>query len=114
METKVKKGTFLCLFYIYSKNSIKKKRIRGARMGKIASDIGVASEAVTGITAVSVPKGTQVSFGKSTINSMKQGKEVNNQLLNNLSEVVECVKEQSQKFPKIAEIMAIEDSKMTF
>ncbi|MFD2388050.1 hypothetical protein [Enterococcus rivorum] len=45
---------------------------------------------------------------------MKQGKEVNNQLLTNLSELVECVKKQSQKFPEIAEIMAIEDSKMKF
>ncbi|MBP2097993.1 hypothetical protein [Enterococcus rivorum] len=83
-------------------------------MGKIASDISAASGAVAGIESVAVSKGKQVSFGKSTISSMKQGKEVNNQLLTNLSELVECVKKQSQKFPEIAEIMAIEDSKMKF
>ncbi|WP_258379295.1 hypothetical protein [Enterococcus plantarum] len=45
---------------------------------------------------------------------MKKGTEVTNQLLSDLSQLVDCVKEQSQKFPKIAEIMAIEDSKIKF
>ncbi|MGX7149458.1 hypothetical protein IGL98_002394 [Enterococcus sp. DIV0840] len=83
-------------------------------MVNIASDIGVATGAVSGINAVSVNKGTQVSLGKSNVSSMKQGSEVNNQLLSDLSQLIECVKEQSQKFPKIAEIIAIEDSKIKF
>lgn len=83
-------------------------------MGNIASDIGVATGAVSGINDVSVNKGTQVSLGKSNVSSMKQGSEVNNQLLSDLSQLIDCVKEQSQKFPKIAEIMAIEDSKIKF
>ncbi|ALS00056.1 hypothetical protein ATZ33_01245 [Enterococcus silesiacus] len=83
-------------------------------MGNIASDIGVATGAVSGINDISVNKGTQVSLGKSNVSSMKQGSEVNNQLLSDLSQLIDCVKEQSQKFPKIAEIMAIEDSKIKF
>lgn len=83
-------------------------------MVNIASDVGAATRATTGIKAVSVNKGTHVSLGKSNINSMKKGTEVTNQLLSDLSQLVDCVKEQSQKFPKIAEIMAIEDSKIKF
>lgn len=45
---------------------------------------------------------------------MKQGTEVNNHLLSDLAQLIDCVKEQSQKFPKIAELMAIEDSKINF
>ncbi|MEI5993271.1 hypothetical protein [Candidatus Enterococcus mansonii] len=83
-------------------------------MAKIASDIGSASGAVSGINAVSVNKGSQVSLGKSNISSMKKGAEVTNQLLSDLSQLIDCVKEQGQKFPKIAKIMAIEDSKIKF
>lgn len=83
-------------------------------MVNIASDVGAATTATSGIKSVSVNKGTQVSLGKSNINSMTNGTEVNNQLLSDLSQLIDCVKEQSQKFPKIAEIMAIEDSKIKF
>ncbi|MGX7244342.1 hypothetical protein ACWOC1_05780 [Enterococcus quebecensis] len=40
-------------------------------MVNIASDIGVAAGAISGINAVSVNKGTQVSLGKSNVSSMK-------------------------------------------
>lgn len=83
-------------------------------MVNIASDIGASAEAVSGINDVSVNEGTQVSLEKSTVSSMKQGSEVNNQLLPDLSQLIDCVQEQSQKFPKIAEIMAVEDSKIKF
>ena len=83
-------------------------------MVNIASDVGSATRATTGIKAVSVNKGTHVSLGKSNISSIKKGTEVTNQLLSDLSQLIDCVKEQSQKFPKIAEIMAIEDSKIKF
>lgn len=83
-------------------------------MVNIASDIGSASGAVSGIKSISINKGTQVTLGKSNVSGMKQGTEVNNQLLSDLAQLIDCVKEQSQKFPKIAEIMAIEDSKIKF
>ncbi|MBP2100072.1 hypothetical protein [Enterococcus rivorum] len=83
-------------------------------MGTIASDIGTATAAVGGLQSVSVNKGQQVTLGTSTVASMKAGAELSNQLLSNLSDLVECVKEQSQSFPKIAEMIAIEDSKINF
>lgn len=83
-------------------------------MGKIASDTGTANNAITSVNSVSVNKGQQASLGKSNITSMTKGAEVTNQLLSDLSQLIDCVKEQSQKFPKIAEIMAIEDAKIKF
>lgn len=83
-------------------------------MVNIASDLGAATRAVSGISSISVKTGRQVSLGKSNIGSMLAGTEVNNQLLSDLVNLIDCVKEQSQNFPKIAEILAIEDSKMIF
>lgn len=83
-------------------------------MANIASDTGAAEGAVSGIKSVSVNKGKQVSLGKSNIGGMTRGTIVTNQLLSDLSQLIDCVKDQSQKFPKIAEIMEIEDSKIKF
>lgn len=83
-------------------------------MSHIASDIEAATGAVSGIKSVEVNKGQQVSLGKSNVSSMETGMEVNNQLLPDLANLIECVKEQGNKFPKIAELIAIEDSKIKF
>lgn len=83
-------------------------------MTNIASDTGAANNAITNVKSVSVNKGQQASLGKSNLSSMKKGAEVTNQLLTDLSQLIDCVKEQSQKFPKIAEIMAIEDANVKF
>ncbi|MFD2305326.1 hypothetical protein [Enterococcus termitis] len=83
-------------------------------MGKIASSTSSAGAAIVGITSIAVQKGQQVSLGKSTISSMKTGIEINNQLLTDFSELVECVKKQSEKFPKIAELIALRDSQIKF
>ncbi|MDA9470445.1 hypothetical protein [Enterococcus sp. 5H] len=83
-------------------------------MSYIVSDIGAATGAVSGIKSVEVNKGQQVSLGKSNVSSMETGMEVNNQLLPDLANLIECVKEQGNKFPKIAELIAIEDSKIKF
>lgn len=83
-------------------------------MSHIASDIGAATGAVSGIKSVEVNKGQQVSLGKSNVSSMETGMEVNNQLLPDLANLIGCVKEQGNKFPKIAELIAIEDSKIKF
>lgn len=83
-------------------------------MSKIASNLGTATSVISGISGVSVNRGQQVTLSKSNITSMTKGTEINNQLLTNLSELADCVKVQSQKFPKIAEIMAMEDSKIKF
>lgn len=83
-------------------------------MGKIASDTGAANNAVTSVNSVSINKGQQTSLGRSNVSSMTRGAEVSSQLLSDLSRLIDCVKEQSQKFPKLAEIMEIEDTKTKF
>ena len=83
-------------------------------MVNIASDAGAAAGAVAGIKSVSISKGKQVSLGKSNVGSMTKGATVTNQLLSNLSQLIDCVKEQSQKFPKLAEMIEIEDSNTKF
>lgn len=83
-------------------------------MSKIASNTGSATVAVAGIKSITINKGQQVSLGQSTIPSMKTGAEVNNQLLLDLSQLVDCVTVQSEKFPKIAELFALRDSQVKF
>lgn len=83
-------------------------------MAKIASNIGSANAAITAVNSVSLNRGQQVTLGKSNIPSMKTGMTVNNQLMTDLSQLVSCVKQQSQKFPKIAEMIAIRDSQVKF
>ncbi|WP_088815699.1 MULTISPECIES: hypothetical protein [Listeria] len=83
-------------------------------MSKIASNTSSAQSAVSDVKNVSIDKGDQVSFGKSNLVSMKAGKNVSNQLLTDLVDLVECVQEQSEKFPKIAELMALQDSHINF
>ncbi len=83
-------------------------------MGKIASNTNSAQAAVSGVKSVSVDKGEQVSLEKSNLSSMKTGKKVNNQLLPDLVDLVECVQMQSEKFPQIAEMMALQDSQIKF
>lgn len=45
---------------------------------------------------------------------MESGKKINNQLLKDLVDLVDCVQNQSQKFPKIAEMMSIQDKQIKF
>ncbi|ELB8840556.1 hypothetical protein ACSOCM_002044 [Listeria monocytogenes] len=78
-------------------------------MMKVASSTSAAQSAVSGVKSVSVNRGEQVSLEKSNISSMESGKKINNQLLKDLVDLVDCVQNQSQKFPKIAEMMSIQD-----
>jgi hypothetical protein len=83
-------------------------------MEKISSSTEIASSVITGVTSIVLQKGEQVSLGKSTITSIKTGIEVNNQLLSDLSQLINCVQTQSEKFPEIAEMIAIKDSQIKF
>ncbi|MHC5251585.1 hypothetical protein ACYRFS_08080 [Listeria kieliensis] len=83
-------------------------------MRKIASNTSSAQEAVSGVKGVSVEVGEQVSLEKSNLLGMKTGEKINNQLLPDLIDLVECVQKQSEKFPKIAELMALQDSQIKF
>ncbi|EIP9782125.1 hypothetical protein ACY4TJ_002142 [Listeria monocytogenes] len=83
-------------------------------MMKVASRTSAAQSAVSGVKSVSVNRGEQVSLEKSNISSMESGKKINNQLLKDLVDLVDCVQNQSQKFPKIAEMMSIQDKQIKF
>ncbi|EAC5125519.1 hypothetical protein IT80_03770 [Listeria monocytogenes] len=83
-------------------------------MMKVASSASAAQSAVSGVKSVSVNRGEQVSLEKSNISSMESGKKINNQLLKDLVDLVDCVQNQSQKFPKIAEMMSIQDKQIKF
>ncbi|EAD5841408.1 TPA: hypothetical protein ACSKPT_000465 [Listeria innocua] len=83
-------------------------------MMKVASSTSAAQSAVSGVKSVSVNRGEQVSIEKSNISSMESGGKINNQLLKDLVDLVDCVQNQSQKFPKIAEMMSIQDKQIKF
>ncbi|ECL7894865.1 TPA: hypothetical protein LWI60_000663 [Listeria innocua] len=83
-------------------------------MMKVASSTSAAQSAVSGVKSVSVNRGEQVSIEKSNISSMESGEKINNQLLKDLVDLVDCVQNQSQKFPKIAEMMSIQDKQIKF
>ncbi|EAG0757122.1 hypothetical protein A7X98_07635 [Listeria monocytogenes] len=83
-------------------------------MMKVASSTSAAQSAVSGVKSVSVNRGEQVSLEKSNISSMESGKKINNQLLKDLVDLIDCVQNQSQKFPKIAEMMSIQDKQIKF
>ncbi|EEO3350741.1 hypothetical protein K7T67_002643 [Listeria monocytogenes] len=83
-------------------------------MVKVASSTCAAKAAVSGVISVSVNRGEQVSLEKSNISSMESGEKINNQLLKDLVDLVECVQIQSRKFPKIAEMMDLQDKQIKF
>lgn len=83
-------------------------------MGKIASNTAIASGAVTGTMSVVVNQGVQATVVKSTVSGLKKGVSVSNQLLSDLEKLVSCVKTQSEKFPKLAEVIASRDMQTKF
>lgn len=83
-------------------------------MTKIASNLGTAQAAVTGIQRVPTESSGTVTMVLSNVNSMKDGTQVANQLLSNLNQLVDCVKVQADKFPQIAKIIALRDSQAEF
>lgn len=83
-------------------------------MGKIASNQGAAQAAVSGISNVSVSGGAKCQLGKSNLSGMKKGAQVSNQLVANVSKMVECVNNQANKFPKLATVIAARDSGTRF
>lgn len=83
-------------------------------MPKIASQESTATAVVSGIKNVSVSSSKPSSLSKSTISSMKTGVEVSNNLLTDISNLVTCVNEQANKFPQLAQAIAVRDSQTRF
>lgn len=61
-------------------------------MDKIASTLSVVESVVAEIETVTTNKEQKVFLSESTIASVKNGANVNNQLLSNLTKLVDCVK----------------------
>lgn len=59
-------------------------------------------------------RGIQVTIDKRTVQSIENGKEINNQLLTDLSQLLDCVKTQNETFSKIAELIKIKDNQIKF
>lgn len=83
-------------------------------MSKITSQESTATAAISGIKNVSVSSSKTSSLSKSTISSMKTGVEVSNNLLTDISNLVTCVNEQANKFPQLAQAIAVRDSQTRF
>lgn len=83
-------------------------------MSKIVSSTGAAVAAVAGIQAVTLHKGQHVALNRSHLAGLQAGSKVNNQLLPDLSELITCIRMQSEKFPQIAEMIALKERQFTF
>lgn len=81
---------------------------------KIASDVASANAGVSKISKVSIPKGREVTIGKSNIQAMKTGSTLSNRLLSDLESLVKSVQTQANKFPQLAEVIAQRDSNQKF
>lgn len=103
----------LVLYVIMISNKHTRKE-GGTSMTKIASNLGAAQAAVTGIQRISTESSGTVTMVLSNVNSMKDGTQVANELLSNLNQLVDCVKVQADKFPQIAKIIALRDSQAEF
>ena len=83
-------------------------------MEKVASNVDVAKNAVLGIKNIEVDKGKTVSLTRSISSGTENGKEVTNNILNNIAELVHCVKKQATKFSKLAKIIEDRDKEVAF
>ncbi|MBF8807107.1 MAG: hypothetical protein IC227_00195 [Enterococcus lacertideformus] len=75
-------------------------------MGKITSNTAVANNAIIAVKFVTVSKSTQIPVEKSTVSGLRTGVSVSNQLVSDLEQLVTCVKDQSERFPKLAAVNA--------
>ena len=79
--------------------------------GKIQSntvDAQGAIAALTGLKDMSCFK--TVDFGDSNVQAMLNGKQLANELMNDVSKITSCVLTQANKFPELAQRIALRDS----
>lgn len=82
--------------------------------GKIKSNTADAQEAVAELTGLQISNFQTVEMGTSTATSMKNGMQLTNELMGDISKVVSCVLTQANKFPELAQRIEerdIEDGK---
>ena len=81
-------------------------------MAKLSSNTAVATSAVSGLKGIGrVSKGGTVNLSFSNISAMKKGTEVNNQLADSVNDLVDCVKDQADKFISLAQAIESRDSR---
>ncbi|MDR1018936.1 MAG: hypothetical protein LBM02_09575 [Lachnospiraceae bacterium] len=83
-------------------------------MHKIASNVSSATAIANKVNKVKIGKPIKVEINKSNISSMKTGKSVNNNMMLDLEDLADCVKEQAGKFPQIAMIIERRDLAVRF
>ncbi|EKZ0210413.1 hypothetical protein QRK64_002269 [Enterococcus faecalis] len=78
--------------------------------GKIVSSTSSAQSAVSKLIGINERlEAPKVTFSGSTVSGMTKGKQVNAQVLTNLTDLTNCVWKQAEKFPQIAEKIAYRD-----
>ncbi|WP_321383472.1 hypothetical protein [uncultured Enterococcus sp.] len=78
--------------------------------GNVSSSTGAAQQAVSKLSGNGVDVSTQeITFSGSDVSSMTDGLAVANQVVGEVRSLAECVRSQAQKFPQIAETMALKD-----
>lgn len=71
-------------------------------MGRITSDVGAAQQAIAAFNSFDVGYIQTVNFSQSNISGMHAGREVANQVLNDLEGLFSCIKTQAGKFEQLA------------
>ena len=79
-------------------------------MARISSDIGAAKVATSSVKNVNIRRKTTVKFSQSNIPGMKAGENVANQMMDDLDQLINCVKTQAGKFTQLASIKQEMDS----
>lgn len=78
--------------------------------GKIVSSMSSAQRAVSKLTGITENlQASKVTFSGSDVAGMTKGKQVNAQVLTQLTDLANCVWQQAEKFPQIAEKIAYRD-----
>lgn len=79
--------------------------------GKIRSNTVEAQGAIAALTGLKdMSSFKTVDFGDSNVQSMLNGKQIANELMNDVSKITSCVLTQSNKFPELAQRIALRDS----
>ncbi|MGX7049152.1 hypothetical protein [Pseudolactococcus piscium] len=79
--------------------------------GKIRSNTVEAQDAIATLTGLKdMSSFKTVDFGESNVQSMLNGKQIANELMNDVAKITSCVLRQANKFPELAQRIALRDS----
>ena len=79
--------------------------------GKIQSNTVDAQGAIAALTGLKdISSFKTVDFGDSNVQAMLNGKQLANELMNDVSKITSCVLTKANKFPELAQRIALRDS----